>query len=278
MSVTLDVTEWFDAPILLPDGACEFAVGDVHGHVDQLGSLLDAMAATASPGARLTFLGDLIDRGPASLASLRLAAQPAFALGFAERTLLLGNHEMLMLLAFAGDDDAPNMQDLWCANGGRTTLAEAGLTPAVLAFRPAEARATMWAALGTDAARLVETATLSRLTGNLVLVHAGVDPSSALADFLASPRLDASSDHHPAWIREGFLDHLGPFEGDRVVVHGHTPEPRVLAAKGRRPVLGLHRLDGWRLGLDGGSYHTGIVAGAEFRDGAYRVFTASSDG
>ena len=61
-----------------------------------------------------------------------------------------------------------------------------------------------------------------------------------------------------------------------MVVHGHTPEPRVLAAKGRRATPGWHRLDGWRLGLDGGSYQTGIVAGAEFRDGGYRVFTASS--
>jgi hypothetical protein len=37
----------------------------------------------------------------------------------------------------------------------------------------------------------------------------------------------------------------------------------------------LHRLDGWRLGLDSGSYRTGRVAGAQFRNGEYRVFTTS---
>lgn len=45
--------------------------------------------------------------------------------------------------------------------------------------------------------------------------------------------------------------------------------------KGRHGLDPLHRLDGWRLGLDGERYLTGVVAGVETRDGAYPFYLAS---
>lgn len=274
----LEVSPWFEAPVALPEGAQEFAVGDVHGHVAQFGALLDAMRMAGGPDAHLTLLGDLIDRGPASLAALRLAAIAPPALGFARHTTLLGNHEMAMLLALGGGPEAPDAQELWLANGGDTTLAEAGVAPAALALRAGFARASLRLAAGPAAFEMLEKAELARLAGNLVFVHGGIDPGAPLEATLAcAPRLALGGATHPAWIREGFLDHDGPFEGGRIVVHGHTPEPRVLRSKGRREKPGFHRLDGSRLGLDGGSYATGMVAGAEFRRGGYRVFVASID-
>ncbi len=271
----LDITEWLDAPVELAEGAQEFAIGDVHGHVVQFAVLLDAMRAVAGTGARLTLLGDLVDRGPANLAALRLGSETAGSLGFAVRTTLLGNHEILMLMALGTAPDAPDAQEIWMANGGDVTLAEAGISRSVLSLRGGRARAEFRLAAGERSFAMLEQAPLARRAGNLVFVHAGIDPGVALDRSLAGPRLSISDRTHPAWIREEFLFHVGPFEGGRIVVHGHTPEHRVLRMKGRPEGPGHHRLDGSRLGLDGGSYGTGIVAGAEFRRGAYRVFTAS---
>jgi hypothetical protein len=38
----------------------------------------------------------------------------------------------------------------------------------------------------------------------------------------------------------------------------------------------IHQRDGWRIGLDGGSYQSSIVAGAEFKDGHWRLFGAGN--
>ncbi len=272
----LDITDWLLAPIDLPEGAQEFAIGDVHGYVVPMAVLLDAMRAAAGSGATLTLLGDLVDRGPASLAALRVGAESAASLGFAARTTLLGNHEIQMMMALGAGPDAPDALELWLANGGDTTIAEAGISAPALALGAEPARAGFRLAAGERTFAMLDQAPLARRVGNLVFVHAGIDPLVPLDRFLAAPRLSITDPHHPAWIRDAFLFHDAPFEGNRIVVHGHTPEPRVLRMKGRQQGAGHHRLDGSRLGLDGGSYGTGIVAGAEFRRGAYRVFTARS--
>jgi hypothetical protein len=79
---------------------------------------------------------------------------------------------------------------------------------------------------------------------------------------------------HFAWIRGPFLNHQGSFEGGRIIVHGHSPEHRVMERK-RYPSDRAHMLDGSRIGLDGGTVVTGRVVGAEIQTGRYRIFTAS---
>lgn len=269
----IEITDWLPGPIDLPPNTAEFVIGDVHGHVAQLDALLRTLGSIAGGAGHLTFLGDLIDRGPASIPCLRRATETAPGLGFADKTLLLGNHEMLMLMALHGPN-AADAQDIWLANGGDTTLQEAGPLPSALVLRTDASRAAIERALGTKAFEAIAHAALSRQAGNLVFVHAGIDPDATLRSALDRPRLTLSDDRHPSWIRGPFLDHRGAFEGGRIVVHGHTPEPRVLAGKGRDGRVGWHRLDGWRLGLDGGSYVTGVVAAAELQAGRYRVFTA----
>ena len=273
-TISLEITDWLDAPIELPISSHEFAIGDVHGHLHQLQRLLAAMAAFSDGKGSLTFLGDLIDRGAASLECVKQALQPAASLGFADRTLLLGNHEMMMLMAFSGRPDAADAQEIWLANGGDTTLGEAGPAPSMLALRPEASRLAIERVLGRDVFEELAASALTRRAGNLLFVHAGIDPDVPLAQALDKPAMSLRDGRHPTWIRGPFLEHDGPFDGGIIIVHGHTPEPRVLAGKGRTPRIGYHRLDGWRLGLDGGSYATGIVTGAEFRNGCYRVFTS----
>ncbi len=81
-----------------------YAIGDLQGCAAQLDVLLDRIDA-ASPGARLAFVGDIVNRGPASLQTLRRLV----ALG--DRALcVLGNHD-LHLLAVAQGLRAPGKGD-----------------------------------------------------------------------------------------------------------------------------------------------------------------------
>jgi bis(5'-nucleosyl)-tetraphosphatase (symmetrical) len=120
-----------------------YAIGDVQGCFDELQALLEAFRFDRASD-RLWFVGDLVNRGPASLATLR------FVRGLGDgAVVVLGNHD-LHLLALALDhvkgrkDDtldevlaAPDARDLldWLRNrpmihvAGNTILVHAGLLP-----------------------------------------------------------------------------------------------------------------------------------------------------
>lgn len=70
-----------------------FAIGDLQGCAPSLGELLSRLPPTAS----IRFVGDLVNRGPASLETLR-AVQ---AMGTRARTVL-GNHDIHLLAVAAG--------------------------------------------------------------------------------------------------------------------------------------------------------------------------------
>ena len=81
----------------LPAGALDI-VGDVHGEIDALRDLLRLLGYTARgehpEQRRLVFLGDLVDRGPDSVAVVTLVRRLVEA-GFAQ--VVLGNHELNLL-------------------------------------------------------------------------------------------------------------------------------------------------------------------------------------
>ncbi|MBL6454408.1 metallophosphoesterase [Belnapia sp. T6] len=259
---------WIAAPTETA-GETVFAIGDVHGCTPLLEAMLAGMTGLlpeAAGPARLVFLGDLIDRGPDGIGSLRRWAGPHPA--FARVDRLLGNHEQMLLLAAEGDRAA---RDLWLSLNGETMLAELQAASG----RPnAEPDAAMLeAALGAAVVAVLHGAASHVALGNLILVHGGIDPQAELAGFLAQPWRDlAARPRHWAWMKEGFLDWHGGF-GGRIVVHGHTPPAK------QHPLTGLddpHVLHESRLNLDGGSAVTGIVAGAQIETGRYRVLRAGS--
>lgn len=103
--------------------ARRFFIGDIHGHYDGLRRLWDLMA----PGAddKVYAVGDLIDRGP----------QSAQVVDFIRRYThgcVRGNHEQLILDAFAdGQLNLPTLQG-WIYSGGQATLGSYVECPNVL--------------------------------------------------------------------------------------------------------------------------------------------------
>ena len=72
-----------------------FAVGDIHGQLDELHKALDHIARDPDAEAPVVFTGDFVDRGPQSREVIELLMQ-----GQAEGkpwTCLMGNHDRYLL-------------------------------------------------------------------------------------------------------------------------------------------------------------------------------------
>lgn len=266
--VSIDASEWRAAPIDAR-GETVFAIGDVHGCSAQLGALLEYLSALArdQTGTRLIFLGDLIARGPNSLEALRLWASPKLDAQFGRVHRITGNHDQLLVLAISDDAVAQAAHDRWMGMDGKTVLDE--LRRATGRPEAELTRALLCEAVGdTVLDRLDHLETHLRI-GNLLFVHAGLDPSVPPEIALSAPFTQFGGNHW-AWIQAPFLTWRGGFGGP-IVVHGHTPPAK------HREMTGLPDpivLQYDRLCLDGGSAKTGIVAAAQIENGRYRVFKA----
>ena len=89
------------------------AIGDVHGCHTALASLLEVVGPTSADC--LVFLGDYIDRGPASRSVMDLLISQS---KLHSCVFLRGNHEVMVLEA---RDDALKA-NLWQSYGGLETL------------------------------------------------------------------------------------------------------------------------------------------------------------
>ena len=221
----------------VPEGAVVWAVGDIHGRLDLLEPLVEAIIAdlSASSASRkvVVFLGDYIDRGPDSRGVLQLLAGLSDIQGV-EWRFLKGNHEQAML-GFLAD---PSAGPKWCEYGGDNALRSYGLRVPDLAHRT-----EAWSRVAADlrhklTAReidFLEHLELSVTVGDYFFSHAGARPGVAL---------DRQSSEDLMWIRQPFLNSGTGFE--RVVVHGHTP------------ASGVHA-DQRRIGIDTKAYASGVL-------------------
>jgi serine/threonine protein phosphatase 1 len=239
-----------------PDGRVGYAVGDIHGRADLLAQMMAALEARAARDAGpagppvVIFLGDYVDRGPASagVIDLLLSGRPT---GF-ERRYLKGNHEETML-AFMDD---PMSNRAWMMQGGVETLLSYGVTPP----NPVGANEAEWLDSGEALRVAVPQAHLDFLNGlerfvafgDYAFVHAGIDPARTLED---------QTDEDLYWARDRFIASKRRFS--HRVVHGHTPVDRPYS-------------DERRIAVDTGAYASGILTAARF-EGAEVTFHPVSD-
>lgn len=203
-----------------------YAVGDVHGCLDQLKSLIAACRQHADGREmRLVFLGDYIDRGPQSAGVVRFVLTLQSEAPGAVITLK-GNHEAWAL----GVADGTAQESIWLRNGGAATLRSYGVTD-VHELPPAHLD---W----------MRSLPLIYDDGRRLFVHAGVDPRRPL---------DAQRDEDLLWIREPFLDDERNY--GRLIVHGHTPLQH-----------GVPDLRSNRLNLDTAAVFGGRLSAAAFTD------------
>ncbi len=219
--------EFVPAPATLPPQTRVYAVGDVHGCLDQLTALHAAIAAdlAARPVADplLLHIGDYIDRGPDSAQVIAWLHGPSPVPG-ARRVHLLGNHEEMLLAALDAEDATPAAN--WLQNGGRETLASWSIGQKL--------PHTAWLErLPPADVAFLRGLSLVHREGGYLFAHAGIRPGIPLEN---QQRRDL------VWIREPFLS----FRGDlgAVVVHGHTPHPA--------PVVRPNRI-----GIDTGAVYGG---------------------
>jgi serine/threonine protein phosphatase 1 len=178
-----------------------FVIGDIHGCVEEVECLLDSIAPAS--GDTVVFLGDYVDRGPASRnvidRLLRLQREGPRCV------FLKGNHED-MFLAFLGYEG--RYPDAFLINGGEATLRSYGLEgssgPAVVRRLPPE---------HLDFLRSLQ---LYHHHGEFLCVHGGLSPVRPLDQQVSDDLL---------WIREEFIASRHPFPF--TVLFGHTPSREV---------------------------------------------------
>jgi serine/threonine protein phosphatase 1 len=236
----------------VPPGVRIYAIGDVHGRLDLLESLLTAIdndiAQRPEADARLVFLGDLIDRGPASASVVDRAID--LQRGSRPARFLMGNHEEVFLRAIDGDVRSTR---LLVRIGGRETLYSYGLTAD-------EYQALDYDALTALLAERVPAAHVDFLRGledvieygDYAFVHAGIRPGVALGSQKVSDL---------RWIRDEFLDHDAPH--DRIIVHGHSITEEIDQRENR-------------IGIDTGAFASGRLTAIAL-EGADRWFLQTGD-
>ena len=196
-----------------------FAIGDIHGCLDKLRKLLALIDADWAQDT-VVFMGDYIDRGPASKevvdAVLDLRRKH-------ERVVcLMGNHERMFLNWLDGREE-----DLFLANGGRNTLRSYGIVPD---------DSDREAKVPPDHLAFFRSLLPFYETETHLFVHAGVRPGLPM---------EIQDPHDMIWIRHEFF--LADHGLNKTVVFGHTPFTG-------KPYVGEKRI-----GIDTGAVYGGTL-------------------
>lgn len=219
-----------------------YAVGDIHGCLDLLETLLARIEADAAarPPRRtwIVFLGDLIDRGPdsARVVERLLHYRPEFA----TPVFLAGNHEEVLLRTIGGESEI--LAD-WLKFGGAECVESYGLdADALKRAEPAAAAARIRERIPPAHVEFLESFADTFRFGDYLFVHAGIRPGV---------ELEQQDQFDLRWIREPFLS--DEEEHGVVVVHGHTISGRVDERRNR-------------IGLDTGAYQSGVLTALGIED------------
>ncbi|HEX4609573.1 MAG TPA: polynucleotide kinase-phosphatase, partial [Urbifossiella sp.] len=201
-------------------------IGDVHGCCDELEILLDRLGYVAADagvdepfwgrrvfahpaGRKAVFVGDLVDRGPRVLDTVRLVRNMVAA---GTALCVPGNHDVKLVRKLRGRDVKVNY-------GLAQTLAE-------LEALPADIRPTAERVVADFLDSLVSHYVLAG--GKLVVAHAGMKQeyqgraSGAVREFALYGETTGETDEFGLPVR---LNWAADYRGPAAVVYGHTPVP-----------------------------------------------------
>lgn len=198
-------------PRTIPSGGRVYVVGDIHGCIDELRTLLDFISANLSSADVMVFVGDYIDRGPASAQVVEHLL--TFKKAFPSTVFLKGNHEAMLLEYLSG---SRSIDHPYLKHGGKLTFNSYGASFADMLEAPASL-------IPAAHLNLIKALELGVLFEKYLIVHAGVEPGVPLPEL---------NEDHLLWARDAFLntDHTLSF----TVVHGHTPFQSVSIRKNIR--------------------------------------------
>jgi len=194
-----------------------YAIGDIHGHLDQLKRAHALIAADRAfcgdTDAPVVHIGDLVDRGPESCGVIDYLMQGVAA--GKNWVVLKGNHDRMFSLFMEEPkrQDPVLRQDLsWLHPriGGAITLGSYGVDNA--GDRPVDkVHADATARVPTAQLRFLKALPTSYRRGEVYFAHAGIRPDVALED---------QAENDLVWIRDPFLEYRKPH--GPLIVHGHT--------------------------------------------------------
>ena len=231
------------APGRLPPGRRVYAIGDIHGCLEELRQLHAAIATDLvlrpSSSAVLVHLGDYIDFGPDSAGVLALLAAGIPIAGLS-MVNLMGDHERTALDALAGDGAAATD---WLHTGGEATLASWDIAT--------DTPRSEWRnhVPGAHIA-FMQSLVLDHREGDYLFAHAGIRPGV---------RLDRQTEDDLLGIRQSFLASEQDFGA--IIVHGHSASPM--------PTIKRNRI-----ALDTGAGCGGTLTCAVFEDDAVAFMSA----
>lgn len=192
----------------IPDGMRIYAIGDIHGAIEPLETLLDRIAEdranVSSDRVQLVFLGDYIDRGPAS----RQVVERLMGMAGGGVVMLCGNHEEMLVSLHRGDR---RYASPFHRNGGRATLLSYGVDPDDYdAWTLDELTDRIPDIVPRSHIDFMADLPTHYRCGDFFFVHAGIRPGVPL------DRQDRSD---LLWIRERFSASDEVHEA--IIVHGH---------------------------------------------------------
>ncbi|QIE45252.1 serine/threonine protein phosphatase [Pseudohalocynthiibacter aestuariivivens] len=227
-------------PAFAPDRPL-YVIGDVHGRADLIEPLLQSIDADVSAHGHtaplLVFLGDYVDRGEHSDEVLVHLQELSTAMPD-EVVCLMGNHEQMMLDFL---DDPAGRGARWLVNGGLQTLASfriggLGLNSPVEDM--ADAGDALLAAMPAGMLDWLRTLPRWRQSGNVVCVHAAMNPARAPIDQDERAMLWGHRDFTTTRREDGLW-----------VVHGHT-------------IVKEPEMHNGRIAIDTGAYHSNRLTAA----------------
>ena len=193
-----------------------YAIGDIHGHLDQLRGLHGLIAEDAAlygGAARIVHVGDLVDRGPNS------AGVIGYLMSGIDQgrdwIVLKGNHDRMLTMFL----DDPKQQDpglrsdlsyLHFKIGGGPTLASYGVANAAdRPIRPVHAEAVV--TVPESHRMFLQGLPTWYQEDEALFVHAGIRPGVPM---------DQQTETDLLWIRREFLEDKR--DHGHLIVHGHT--------------------------------------------------------